>query len=153
MHQYKNKKNLKLKKVSYSEVFRLKMTAQIVYQGHTPAYVWEALERRSRYTRIPLTPQCPMCSGEIQRTETTDLRCLSCNAPVEVFQHRHFTETTDTRLIYIHGDRHEKECLRLPMQCLSCEAGLTKAETCPNTCHRHTYLLLERHDGELYVKR
>lgn len=129
------------------------MTAQIVYQGYTPAHVWEALEHRSRQTRIPLAPQCPICSGEIQHTEPTDLRCLSCNAPSKVFQHRHISKTEDTRLIYIHGNGHEKECRRLPIRCLSCETPLTKEETCQNTCHTQTYLLLERDDGHLYVKR
>lgn len=129
------------------------MTEQIVYQGHTPAHVWEELEIRSRQTRILLALQCPICSGEIQHTETTDLRCLSCNAPVEVLQHRHLTENVDTRLIYIHVNGHEKECLRLPIRCLSCEAPLTREETCPNTCETQTYFLLERDDGQLYVKR
>ena len=129
------------------------MTAQIVHQGYTPAHVWEALEHRSRQTRIPLSLQCPICSGEIQHTEPTDLRCLSCNAPSKVFQHRHLTKTADTRLIYIHGNGHPKKCLRLPMRCLSCETPLTKEETCPNTCEIQTYLLLERDDGHLYVKR
>lgn len=129
------------------------MTAQIVHQGYTPAQVWAALEHRSRQTRIPLSLQCPICSSEIQHTETTDLRCLSCNAPVEVFQHRYPTKTEDTRLIYIHGNGHEKECLRLPMRCFSCETPLTKGETCQNTCETQTYLLLERDDGHLYVKR
>lgn len=129
------------------------MTAQIVHQGYTPGHVWEALEHRSRQTRIPLALQCPICSGEIQHTEPTDLRCLSCNASVEVLQHRHLTKTTNTRLIYIHGNGHQKECLRLPIRCLSCETPLTKEETCQNTCETQTYLLLERDDGHLYVKR
>lgn len=124
---------------------------QIIYQGHTPQRVWEALAQRSRETRIKIDLQCPNCDAEIHHNATT-LHCRSCSAPVSVYQHRHHTDTADTRLIYIHVLGKSRAVVSLVMHCLSCEQHLTEEETCTNTCEIQTYLVFER-DGELYVKR
>lgn len=129
------------------------MPEQIIYQGHTPDRVWKALAQRSRDTRRELALRCPVCDAEIHHTTATNPQCLSCDAPVSVYQHRHHTDTDDTRLIYIQVKGQSLAVLRIVMHCLSCGDPLTEEETCTNTCHVLTYLLLEREKDTLYIKR
>lgn len=141
---------------------------QIIRMGHTTPYEWQELAQRSKETGIKIDLQCPECHAEIYPTDTTPLRCLSCHAPVEVYQHREITETADTRIIYAEVSnapffapqgavpRHSaprRTILTLDLQCLSCERTLQADETCTNTCRIQTYLTLEHQDGELYIKR
>lgn len=144
------------------------MNEQIISHGHTTPYEWQKLEQRSRDTQQRIQPQCPACNAEIHPTDTTDLRCLSCHAPVEIYQHRELTETADRRVIYIQVKGQRRPLLTLDLQCLSCERRLQADETCTNTCEIQTYLTLEHQDaergsgddtlpprsgGELYIKR
>ena len=126
---------------------------QIISHGYTPQRVWDELAQRSRETGITVVLQCPVCDAEIHPTDTTHLQCLSCDAPVEVYQHREHTETADTRLIYIQANGQRRAVLRLNLQCLSCELPLQRDETCNKTCKIQTYLVLAVQDGELYIKR
>lgn len=126
---------------------------QIIYHGHTPSRVWQELKQRSINTRRKIHLQCPQCNAEIYPTDTTHLRCLSCDVPVEIYQHRELTETADTRIIYAQANGQRRALLTLVMQCLSCERTLQADETCTNTCGIQTYLVLEHDDGELYIKR
>lgn len=143
---------------------------QIIYNGHTPGYVWDALEKRSNQTLRKVTLRCPVCDTSIHHTETPQrtprafaqrddthetpqLRCRSCDAPASVFQHSHHTETADTRIIYIEVKGQSREVARLNLCCLSCGESLTPDETCTNTCWIQTYLCLEIQDAEPYIKR
>lgn len=126
---------------------------QIIYNGHTTPYEWDALAQRSRDTRRKIDLRCPTCEAEIHHTDTTHLQCLSCSAPVEVYQHAELTDTADTRIIYTQANGQRRAVLSLDLQCLSCERTLQADETCTNTCPIQTYLVLEHDDGELYIKR
>ena len=142
---------------------------QIIFHGHTPQHVWQDLAQRSRQTRIKIVLQCPQCHAEIHPTinatpqgdlwgprhsfDTTHLRCLSCDVPVEIYQHREMTETADTRIIYTEANGQHRALLTLELQCLSCERRLQADETCKSTCGIQTYLVLDFQDGELYIKR
>lgn len=126
---------------------------QIIYHGHTPSRVWQALAQRSRETRRKIDLQCPLCSGEIHHTDTTSLLCLGCHAPVNIYQHRKLTEDADQRVIYIHVSRQRSALLTIDLRCLSCEKPLKIDETCKSTCGIQTYLVLEHADAELYIKR
>lgn len=143
---------------------------QIIFHGHTPGYVWDALEKRSNQTRIKVALRCPVCDTSIQHTETPQrrisafaqrddthetpqLQCRSCSAPASLFQHSHHTETADTRLIFVEVKGQRREVARLKMQCLSCGQTLLTDETCTNTCRIQTYIRVQHLDGELYIKR
>ena len=143
---------------------------RIIYNGHTPGYVWQELEQRSNQTQRKVTLRCPVCDTSIHHTETpqptisafaqrddTDarpqLRCHFCDAPASLFQHSHHTETADTRIIYIEVKGQSREVARLKMQCLSCGQTLKTDETCDNTCWIQTYITLDIQDGEIYIKR
>ena len=126
---------------------------QIIYQGHTPQRVWDALAKRSRDTHRKVALRCPLCNSEIHPTDTTHQHCQSCSAPVDIYQHREHTKTADTRRIYIQVQGHRRAVLRIVMHCLSCEQSLKTDETCDNTCEIQTYLVLEIQDGELTIKR
>ena len=141
---------------------------QIIYHRHMPQRVWDALKQRSRETRRKIHLRCPQCHAEIYPTrnaapqgtgfprhsfDTTPLRCLSCHAPVEIYQHRELTSNADRRVIYIHVSGQHRALLTLDLQCLSCEQPLQADETCTNTCGIQTYLVLEHDDGKLYIKR
>lgn len=126
---------------------------QIIYQGHTPDRVWRALEQRSRETRRKIDLLCPVCEAEIYHNTATNQQCLSCSAPVEIYQHREHTETADTRIIYSQVKGHRRAVLSLDLHCLSCEQTLLRDETCENTCETQTYLRLEIQDGHLYITR
>lgn len=126
---------------------------QIISHGYRTQRTNDALAQRRRDTRRKIDLQCPVCSDEIQPTDTTHLQCLSCDAPVEVYQHRELTETADRRVIYIHVSGQRRAVLSLDLHCLSCEQRLTSAETCTNTCPIQTYLVCEHEDAELYISR
>ena len=126
---------------------------QIITHGYTRSSDWQELAQRSINTRRKIDLQCPICSAEIHPTDTTDLRCLSCHAPVEIYQHRERTETADTRIIYAEVNGQCRPLLSLNLQCLSCERTLQADETCTNTCYIQTYLILDVQDSELYIKR
>ena len=128
------------------------MPEQIVFNKHTPQYVWDQLEMRSTETRISFAPQCPICHSLIHHTHR-GLRCLGCDVPVSVFQQRYLTPNADERVIFIEvkGDIHE--VLKLNLQCLSCEQTIKNDESCVNTCGIQTYLVLESNDSELNIKR
>lgn len=129
------------------------MPEQIIYHGHMPQRVWDALKQRSRETRRKIDLQCPECNAAIPHTDTTHLRCLSCDVPVEIYQHSELTETEDRRIIYAEANAQHRALLTLVMQCLSCERTLQADETCTNTCGIQTYLVLDFQDGELYITR
>lgn len=126
---------------------------QIISHGYTTQSDWQELEQRSRETRRKNHLQCPLCSGEIHPTDTTHLQCLSCDAPVEVYQHRERTDTADTRIIYAEVYRQHRALVSIDLQCLSCERTLQADETCTNTCPIQTYLVLDFQDAELTLKR
>jgi len=126
---------------------------KIIYHGHTPQRVWDELAQRSRDTGIKVVLQCPVCDAEIHHTDTTDLRCFGCQAPIEIYQHRNHTEKADTRVVYIQANAQHRAVLRLNLQCLSCEMPLQADETCRSTCDIQTYLVSEQHDGQLTIKR
>lgn len=126
---------------------------QIISNGYTRSSDWQELAHRSRETRRKIQPLCPLCSAEIHPTDTT-LRCLSCQAPVLVYQHAEVTETADTRIIYAKvSNGRSRAVVTIELKCLSCEQPLQRDETCTNTCPIQTYLVLEHDDGELYIRR
>jgi len=116
---------------------------KIVSQGYMTQRVWEELEQSSRETRIAFEAECPVCAAEIPPTDTQKLRCLRCDAPVAVYQHRHRSRTADTRRIFVEVSGHSREVLRVDLRCLSCEQPLKTNETCENTCEIQTYLVRE----------
>ena len=155
---------------------------QIISNGYTRSSDWQELAHRSRETRRKIQPLCPRCSAEIHPTRNgkvgahavdasaptfapqgsgfprhsfdTTLRCLSCQAPVEVYQHAEVTETADTRIIYAKvSNGRSRAVVTIELKCLSCEQPLQRDETCTNTCPIQTYLVLEHDDGELYIRR
>lgn len=126
---------------------------QIIYHGHTTQRVWDELAHRSRETRRKIVLQCPVCDAELHPTDTTHLQCLSCDAPVSIYQHREMTDTADTRIIYAEANAHRRAVLTLDLQCLSCGLPLQADETCPSTCEIQTYLIFEHEDGDFYIKR
>ena len=128
------------------------MQTQIVYEAHTPAYIWDELKARATETRIRLDVRCPACDGEIKDTDS-DVHCDTCDAPVSFFQYRYLSEDADTRVIYIEANGHEQEIHRLDLCCLSCEAGLNAEELCPNTCEMQTFLTIETDSDKRYVNR
>lgn len=126
---------------------------QIISHGYTRSSDWQELAQRSIKTRRKIDLRCPQCHAEIHPTDTTPLRCLSCDVPVEIYQHSELTETEDRRIIYAEANAQHRALLTLVMQCLSCERTLQADETCTNTCGIQTYLVLEHDDTQLYIKR
>ncbi len=130
------------------------MREQIIYHGHTPSHVWQELAQRSIKTRIKIDLRCPLCNATILHTDTTHLRCLACDAPIEIYQHKELAETADTRIIYAEvSNGRSRAVVTLDLQCLSCEQPLTEDQACENGCEIQTYLVRDFQDGELYIKR
>lgn len=126
---------------------------QIIHNGHTPGYLWDALEKRSTQTQRTVTLRCPVCEAKLHLTETTQLHCRTCQAPASLYQHRHLRKRADTRMIYVSVKGHTREVARLKIKCLSCGQTLKADETCDKTCDIQTYLTLDAKDGELSIKR
>ena len=129
------------------------MPHQIVFNKFTPDDVWKRLEEKSNQTRIQIDLQCPICEAEVLANDTTQLQCLDCDQPVEVFQQRLLSKKADTRRIYAQANRQFVEIASIELQCLSCQDSITEDETCQNQCLIETYLALEVDDGKLYIKR
>ena len=128
------------------------MAVQIVHRGHTPMYIWDKLRLISTETRIPFTPQCPICQSKIQPT-ATGLRCVGCQAPTSVFQQPPLIQHPAERVIYVDVKGQIQEVLKLNLQCPSCQEPIHKDETCQNTCGIQTYIVLDSEDTNLYIKR
>ena len=130
-----------------------KQPGQIVYEAHTPGYVWEQLAQKSKETRIRVEIRCPACSGEIQLINNTLLQCRACQTPIEIFQQRNPRTQTEIRFVYMPPTGPQIKRIRIRMQCLSCEKNITKAGDCTFSCGMQTYLIFAHEDGEFYVKR